>query len=171
MYTKFENNPSRGFWVIALTPLRAAGGGRQVAGGGRLRRKTITSPDPSDTGDIINSWPISYKLNNSHIALFVVEIFATGSFHWITCRHMFKKRLSNNCTHCAPFNKSLSKIQTAKVKEKRHSIHETGWHFNHKLKTCTLLCLLEIDITSEVPKTQDGVQSPNLIYKAYKGIL
>ena len=30
-----------------------AGGGRRVAGGGRLRRKTITSPDPSDTGDII----------------------------------------------------------------------------------------------------------------------
>ena len=25
-----------------------------IAGGGRLRRKTITSPDPSDTGDIIN---------------------------------------------------------------------------------------------------------------------
>ena len=23
-----------------------------IAGGGRLRRKTITSPDPSDTGDI-----------------------------------------------------------------------------------------------------------------------
>ena len=23
---KFENNPSRGFWVLALTPLRAAGG-------------------------------------------------------------------------------------------------------------------------------------------------
>ena len=46
MYTKFENNPSRGFWVIALTPLRAAGGGR-------LRRKTITSPDPSDMGDIM----------------------------------------------------------------------------------------------------------------------
>ena len=45
VYTKFENNPSRGFWVIALTPLLAAGGGR-------LRRKTITSPDPSDTGDI-----------------------------------------------------------------------------------------------------------------------
>ena len=48
MYTKFDNNPSRGFWVIALTPLRAAGGGR-------LRRKTITSPDPSDTGDIISN--------------------------------------------------------------------------------------------------------------------
>ena len=46
MYTKFENNPSRGFWVIALTLRRAAGGGR-------LRRKTITSPDPSDTGDIM----------------------------------------------------------------------------------------------------------------------
>ena len=24
-----------------------------IVGGGRLRRKTITSPDPSDTGDII----------------------------------------------------------------------------------------------------------------------
>ena len=61
MYTKFENNPSRGFWVIALTPLRAAGGGRRVAGGGRLRRKTITSPDPSDTGDIIiNKETISF---------------------------------------------------------------------------------------------------------------
>ena len=31
-----------------------AGGGRRAAGGGRLRRKTITSPDPSDTGDIIS---------------------------------------------------------------------------------------------------------------------
>ena len=53
MYTKFENNPSSGFWVITLTPLRAAGGGWWAAGGGRLRHKTITSPDPSDTGDII----------------------------------------------------------------------------------------------------------------------
>ena len=53
MYTKFENNPSRGFLVIALTPLRAAGGGWRATGGGRLWRKTITSPDPSDTGDII----------------------------------------------------------------------------------------------------------------------
>ena len=60
MYTKFENNPSCGFWVIALTPLRAAGGGwraagggRRAAGGGRLWRKTITSPYPSDTGDTI----------------------------------------------------------------------------------------------------------------------
>ena len=57
MYTKFENNPSRGFWVIALTPLRAVGGGRRVAGGGRLRRKTITSRDPSDTGDIMRADP------------------------------------------------------------------------------------------------------------------
>ena len=30
-----------------------AGGGRRVAGGWRLRSKTITSPDPSDTGYII----------------------------------------------------------------------------------------------------------------------
>ena len=27
-----------------------------IAGGGRLRRKTITSPDPSDTGDIIRDY-------------------------------------------------------------------------------------------------------------------
>ena len=27
-----------------------------IAGGGRLRRKTITSPDPSDTGDIMNNF-------------------------------------------------------------------------------------------------------------------
>ena len=30
-----------------------------IAGGGRLRRKTITSPDPSDTGDINST--IQYK--------------------------------------------------------------------------------------------------------------
>ena len=63
MYTKFENNPSSGFWVIALTPLR-------TAGGGRLRRKTITSPDPSDTGDImmaygqLDSWEFVSKLKH-----------------------------------------------------------------------------------------------------------
>ena len=34
--------------------------GRRVAGGGRLRRKTITSPDPSDTGDIINSLTMAH---------------------------------------------------------------------------------------------------------------
>ena len=49
MYTKFENNPSLGIWFIALSPLRAAGGGR-------LWRKTITSPNPSDMGDIINGY-------------------------------------------------------------------------------------------------------------------
>ena len=37
-----------------------------IAGGGRLRRKTITSPDPSDTGDIMitiaqNIWKATYK--------------------------------------------------------------------------------------------------------------
>ena len=38
-----------------------------IAGGGRLRRKTITSPDPSDTGDIIivltSSSGTNYVLN------------------------------------------------------------------------------------------------------------
>ena len=31
-----------------------------IVGGGRLRRKTITSPDPSDTGDIINEMKMLY---------------------------------------------------------------------------------------------------------------
>ena len=45
-------------WFLSYRVNTIAGGGRRVAGGGRLRRKTITSPDPSDTmdtGDIINA--------------------------------------------------------------------------------------------------------------------
>ena len=41
-------------WFLSYRVNTIAGGGRRVAGGGRLWRKTITSPDPSDTGDIIN---------------------------------------------------------------------------------------------------------------------
>ena len=41
-------------WFLSYRVNTIAGGGRRTAGGGRLRRKTITSPDPSDTGDIIN---------------------------------------------------------------------------------------------------------------------
>ena len=41
-------------WFLSYRVNTIAGGGRQAAGGGRFRRKTITSPDPSDTGDIIN---------------------------------------------------------------------------------------------------------------------
>ena len=46
-----------------------------IAGGGRLRRKTITSPDPSDTGDIIirawehNSWFYYANLNTHDIEI------------------------------------------------------------------------------------------------------
>ena len=40
-------------WFLSYRVNTIAGGGRRAAGGGRLRRKTITSPDPSDTGDII----------------------------------------------------------------------------------------------------------------------
>ena len=40
-------------WFLSYRVNTIAGGGRRVAGGRRLRRKTITSPDPSDTGDII----------------------------------------------------------------------------------------------------------------------
>ena len=44
-------------WFLSYRVNTIAGGGRRAAGGGRLRRKTITSPDPSDTGDIITiSW-------------------------------------------------------------------------------------------------------------------
>ena len=39
-------------WFFSYRVNTIGGGGRQVTGGGRLRRKTITSPDPSDTGDI-----------------------------------------------------------------------------------------------------------------------
>ena len=40
-------------WFLSYRVNTIAGGGRRVAGGGQLWRKTITSPDPSDTGDII----------------------------------------------------------------------------------------------------------------------
>ena len=39
-------------WFLSYRVNTITGGGRWAAGGGRLRRKTITSPDPSDTGDI-----------------------------------------------------------------------------------------------------------------------
>ena len=42
-------------WFLSYRVNTIAGGGRRVAGGGRLWRKTITSPDPSDTGDIIRT--------------------------------------------------------------------------------------------------------------------
>ena len=42
-------------WFLSYRVNTIAGGGRRATGGGRLRRKTITSPDPSDTGDIITS--------------------------------------------------------------------------------------------------------------------
>ena len=40
-------------WFLSYRVNTIAGGGRRAAGGGRLRRKTITSHDPSDRGDII----------------------------------------------------------------------------------------------------------------------
>ena len=54
VYTKFENNPSRGFLSYRVNT---------IAGDGRLRSKTITSPDPSDTGDIISIR--LHQLNNN----------------------------------------------------------------------------------------------------------
>ena len=48
--------------TIAGGGRRAAGGGRRAAGGGRLRHKTITSPDPSDTGDIIMGRNMEYRV-------------------------------------------------------------------------------------------------------------
>ena len=62
-------------WFLSFRVNTIVGGGRRVAGGGRLRRKTITSPDPSDTGDIISQhcscwWPgfIAPVAINSHNA-------------------------------------------------------------------------------------------------------
>ena len=40
-------------WFLSYRVNTIEGGGRRATGGGRLRRKTITSPDPSDTGDIM----------------------------------------------------------------------------------------------------------------------
>ena len=40
-------------WFMSYRINTIAGGGRRGAGGGRLLRKTITSPDPWDTGDMI----------------------------------------------------------------------------------------------------------------------
>ena len=40
-------------WFLSYHVNTIAGGGRLAVGSRRLRRKTITSPDPSDTGDII----------------------------------------------------------------------------------------------------------------------
>ena len=87
VYTKFENNPSRGLWVIALTPLRAAGGGR-------LRRKIITSPDPSDTGDIINT--IVHSWENVVISLITLLHVRCGSvtrYH----AHTFRTVVFGDC--------------------------------------------------------------------------
>ena len=54
-----------------------------MAGGGRLRRKTITSPDPSDTGDIINTlWHITNKIVNS---ILYHKDYAHGSWFVLVC--------------------------------------------------------------------------------------
>ena len=60
------------FLVIAFTPLRAAGGGR-------LRRKTITSPDPLDTGDIIKLW---LRLSNKCLCHVCVHPLFAGLATW-----------------------------------------------------------------------------------------
>ena len=51
-----------------------------IAGGGRLRRKTITSPDPSDTGDIIK-YPRGQWVNDEKVMwlLMQITVFSTKS--------------------------------------------------------------------------------------------
>ena len=63
-------------WFFSYRVNTIAGGGRRAAGGGRLRRKTITSPDPSDTGDIKN--PVYRRI--FHVELFPFYI-KTASHH------------------------------------------------------------------------------------------
>ena len=57
-------------WFLSYRVNTIAGGGRRVAGDGRLWRKTITSPDPSDTGDIMNIvnmvTPVSITVGRHH---------------------------------------------------------------------------------------------------------
>ena len=60
-------------WFLSYRVNTIAGGGRRVAGGGRLWRKTITSLDPSDTGDIINDAQVLWR----HIEMCVIN--------WVTC--------------------------------------------------------------------------------------
>ena len=66
-----------------------------IAGGGRLRRKTITSPDPSDTGDITNKMlqikhhQITAWIQN--LRLITREIQAMSSISWEIIPKMMPK--------------------------------------------------------------------------------
>ena len=62
-----------------------------IVGGGRLRRKTITSPDPSDTGDIII---LIHKLSVTNIMDFAM---ADGLYtEIILCKHLANERRRHN---------------------------------------------------------------------------
>ena len=81
-------------WFLSYRVNTIAGGGRRLAGGGRLRRKTITSPDPSDTGDIIthsiikHTFPttkIQSKWKVTHDFVIAIVIYAKLSeIYWHT---------------------------------------------------------------------------------------
>ena len=68
-----------------------------IAGGGRLPRKTITSPDPSDTGDIIN-WDLPSKMlhvtvyNKVYSGLWL-EIYSACCCHII----LVQRRVNSLC--------------------------------------------------------------------------
>ena len=65
-------------WFLSYRVNTIAGGGRLATGGGRLWRKTITSPDPSDTGDIINSLRPGPVQLSENISYFIVSVEFAG---------------------------------------------------------------------------------------------
>ena len=60
-----------------------------IAGGGRLRRKTITSPDPSDTGDIIINGLVQERRNSIANAL-ELRLSCTNPSIWCCTRSYYK---------------------------------------------------------------------------------
>ena len=78
-------------WFLSYRVNTIVGGGQRVAGSGRLRRKTITSPDPSDTGDIITNARIQFLKN------LIAVIFCTcQNCHYCTAVMTSVKCCSND---------------------------------------------------------------------------
>ena len=141
-------------WFLSYRVNTIAGGGRRVAGGGRLRRKTITSPDPSDTGDIMI---ISRVLWHSFVDSFTWNTLGTNdknAFENDTCkirpRSQWVNLLCGKLIHvmsyishskCAPFFMTMydkfsntSKIHKLHPKSKRtRNVSYIIWNELHLL--------------------------------------
>ena len=91
-----------------------------IAGGGRLRRKTITSPDPSDTGDIIMDANSSYPdgLPNN---------FQCGKYSIASGKWFYK--IITNCY-----------FPVCSISINRITFHETCFVSNHKCNGSECCC-------------------------------